>query len=300
MGEIQGFHTDWRGGEAAVRLTINAALTKRIKIILAKQEKCSKLSSLPFHICPDMHRRHLGAAGGSVQMTQENVTFSAVDRMIMGSYQQALAGLSDYLGSGYEIVLHSLEDLGHSVVGIFNGERTGRRIGSPVTDLALQMLSRIQDDGTQDFITYFNRSKTGEPLKSTTILIRGERGRVIGLLCINFHLSMSLFSMMQEWGTVCEPSAIVPTETFAVETGDLIDSVLAQAKEQVFANPCILPSNRNKEIVTLLYERGIFNLKNAVIRTAEQLKISKNTVYMHIRNIEHEKPSARKNSTGAR
>ena len=42
-----------------------------------------------------------------------------MDRDIINSYRQMLAGLSDYLGSGYEIVLHSLEDLNHSVFFYF-------------------------------------------------------------------------------------------------------------------------------------------------------------------------------------
>ena len=44
-------------------------------------------------------------------------------------------------------------------------------------------------------------------------------------------------------------------------------------------------TNKNKEIVIRLEEKGIFNIKDAVIKVAEQLEISKNTVYMHLRNI---------------
>ena len=85
-------------------------------------------------------------------MEKQNVTFTLVDSVILDSYKGALAGLSAYLGDGYEIVLHSLEDLDHSVVAIFNGERSGRQVGAPITDLALQMLARLEDENMQDII----------------------------------------------------------------------------------------------------------------------------------------------------
>ena len=43
---------------------------------------------------------------------------------------------------------------------------------------------------------------------------------------------------------------------------------------------------KNKEIVTILFHQGIFKLKNAVQLISEALKISKNTVYLHIRGLE--------------
>lgn len=66
--------------------------------------------------------------------TKYSVELTPMDRDIINSYRQMLAGLSDYLGSGYEIVLHSLEDLNHSVISIYHGEHTGRKEGAPITD----------------------------------------------------------------------------------------------------------------------------------------------------------------------
>ncbi len=47
--------------------------------------------------------------------------------------------VSDAVASHCEIVLHSLQDY-VSAIRIANGEHTGRKIGSPITDLALRML----------------------------------------------------------------------------------------------------------------------------------------------------------------
>ena len=68
-----------------------------------------------------------------------------VDRAILESYKEVAEGLSDYLGEGYEIVLHSLESLESSVIKIINGYHTGRKEGAPITDLALKMLEEIRN-----------------------------------------------------------------------------------------------------------------------------------------------------------
>ena len=122
-------------------------------------------------------------------MKERNVMFTETDFRILDSYKSVLDGLAAYLGDGYEIVLHSLHDLDHSVIKIINGHYTGRREGFPITDLALSMLAKIEERPDTNCITYFNRNQKGEPLKSATIVIRNHSRMAIGLLCINFDSS---------------------------------------------------------------------------------------------------------------
>ena len=68
------------------------------------------------------------------------VKLTKTDRVILESYIPVVQDLAVYLGRSYEIVLHSLEDYDHSVIAIVNGAHTGRTVGAPITDLALDML----------------------------------------------------------------------------------------------------------------------------------------------------------------
>ena len=61
-------------------------------------------------------------------------------------------------GEGYELVLHSLESLDHSVIKIINGHYTGRSEGSPITDLALKMLGQLEQDPSRTVSPYFNKN----------------------------------------------------------------------------------------------------------------------------------------------
>lgn len=211
---------------------------------------------------------------------------SEVDKKILKSYDTVLDGLAEYLGEGCEIVLHSLENLDQSVIKIVNGHHTGRKMGAPITNLALDMLDEIQKNKNKTSISYFTQNKKGEPLKSATIVIRGENERIIGLLCINFYLNMPLAYFLsvftQQNGTGSQ------AEVFLDSSHGQIEEAVAEARQAVSCNSSILPSLKNRNIIRILYNQGIFNMKNSVDYVAGQLSISKNTVYMHLRYIKEE------------
>ncbi|MBC8535841.1 helix-turn-helix transcriptional regulator [Feifania hominis] len=223
-------------------------------------------------------------------MKQGKLILTAVDRQVLASCSALLDGLAEYLGNGYEIVLHSLEDPSASVIKIVNGHHTGRQPGAPITDLALSMLDQLNESNGSTAISYFTRNQKGDPLKSTTIAIHGEHERIIGLLCINFYLNTSLsefLSVFSPTAPTFDPAQI--TENFGKNANEMVALAVAQAQLQVDSLPSVLPSLKNREVISLLHERGIFNIKNAVPAVAEAMNISKNTVYLHLRHIREKK-----------
>lgn len=97
-------------------------------------------------------------------MKERNVMFTETDFRILDSYKSVLDGLAAYLGDGYEIVLHSLHDLDHSVIKIINGHYTGRREGFPITDLALSMLAKSRNGPTQTASLTLTETRKANPL----------------------------------------------------------------------------------------------------------------------------------------
>lgn len=219
-------------------------------------------------------------------MSVHEIELTMIEKMILKSYFNIIDGLAEYLGPCYEIVLHSMETFDHSVVHIVNGEHTGRKVGSPITDKALQMLEIFEHENKRE-ITYFSKNKKGEPLKSTTIAINGENGRIIGLICMNFYMNSPLSKILASFGTSDLTSVQTePNEHFAENIDDLIVSSLNTVKTSVENDDNIMPANKNKVIIQTLHDRGIFNIKDAVIKVADLMGISKNTVYMHLRNLQ--------------
>jgi predicted transcriptional regulator YheO len=218
-------------------------------------------------------------------MKPTKLSFNQTDRMILNSYKSMLEGIADYLGNGYEFVLHSLENLNTSVIKIMNGYHSGRTEGAPITDLALSMLSKIKEEGNHEYISYQSKSQKGEPLKASTIIIRGTNNKVIGLLCINFYLNTPLINILENFSNMNNSITTYISESFVENADDLIKQMVEQAKAEIATDSNISPSLKNKKIIAILYEQGVFKLKDAVIKIAEMLSISKNTVYMHIRML---------------
>jgi predicted transcriptional regulator YheO len=213
------------------------------------------------------------------------VKLSAADLQILDSYKTTMEGLASYFGDAFEFVLHDITDFDHSIIKIMNGYLSGRKEGAPITDLALSMLEQIQENkASKPFMSYTSKSKYGKPVRSTTILIFGEKQKVIGLLCVNFYLDNPISLLLQNFSLV--PQADYVTENFSSDSDELIIRTLEKVKSGVDADKLVPQHLKNKEIVTILYHQGIFKLKNAVQDISKELGVSKNTVYLHIRALE--------------
>ena len=128
------------------------------------------------------------------------MNLTKIDRQILDSYASMIEGLSMYLGSVYEISLHSLEDYNHSVVKIMNGYHSGRTVGAPLTDLALNMLKRIKDQGISSGKDFYLLYSYQCPWRIPKILYHSHfraNNRVIGVLCINLYLDSPLSEVLE-------------------------------------------------------------------------------------------------------
>ena len=214
--------------------------------------------------------------------------FDTTDFDILKSYEAVIDGLAMLIGSHCEIVLHSLQDLKCSAIRIANGEHTGRKIGSPITDLALRMLHDMTGADSSVSKCYFTRAKSGVLMKSVTIAIRNGEQRVIGLLCINMNLDVPFSQIM---------STFMPPETvdqevhspvnFASSVEDLVMQTLEFTIEEVNVDRAVANNAKNRQIVLNLYEKGIFDIKDAINQVADRLNISKHTVYLYIRQFKN-------------
>ncbi|HDV6617321.1 TPA: PAS domain-containing protein [Enterococcus faecalis] len=206
-----------------------------------------------------------------------------------------LDGLGNFFGSTHEVILHSLENLESSAIKVINGHFSNRKEGAPITDMALKMLSQVESEHDYAVKPYYNKNQKGVILKSSTIPVIGENDRIIGLICINMHLEMPLIDYLQDLlpsGQQNDMSQeLKNSEHFSDNIDELITTSLTKVKQAVESDPNVSHLNQNKEIVIRLYDQGIFNLKDSVIKKiADRLGISKNTIYLHIRN--HKKEEA--------
>lgn len=106
------------------------------------------------------------------------VKLTRADQKILKSYIPTLQGLAAYLGSSYEIVLHSLGRL-RSLCDRHHQRRAHRAAGSvPPSPILLWICWTSSLRAGKGLHGVFQPDKKGEPLKSTTIAVRGEYDRI--------------------------------------------------------------------------------------------------------------------------
>lgn len=197
--------------------------------------------------------------------------------------------LAEYLGSNTEIVLHDLTDWNCSVVAIKNGHISGRKVGSPVTDLALQLLNEAAYKSEPYVTGYQSRSKDGQRLKSATYFIRDNHQNVVGMLCLNTDYR-DLVVARDLLNTLIKTMGI-PTlsgevaETFNLSVTDLIESNLDKVYPDNSVPARDLTPAEKLDIVSRLNDMGTFLMKGAVGYVAERLEVSIPTMYRYLNMV---------------
>ncbi|MDD1781834.1 PAS domain-containing protein [Enterovibrio sp. ZSDZ35] len=221
-------------------------------------------------------------------ISELSTKFTAKDRDVLMAYFRLADTIADFIGPHCEVVIHSFESFEKSVVKIVNGHHTGREVGSPLTDLGLRMLSAFEKTGNVTPKSYFTESKEGALLKSTTCILESEEGRPIGMFCINMNLSFPFPEIIKTLMPDMAQSPMSVSENFSASAGDVIDQALNQAIIEVEGDVSITPKGKNKAITKLLFENGIFELKEATAIVSERLGITRHAIYKYLREYKAE------------
>ncbi|WP_150539024.1 helix-turn-helix transcriptional regulator [Actinobacillus vicugnae] len=212
-------------------------------------------------------------------------TFSEEDHAILASYFPIVDGIAALIGEHCEIVLHSLEFLENSAIYIANGHNTDRKIGSPLTDKALKSLHQMKTDSVSK--PYFTRSKGGVLMKSVTVAIRNSKQHVIGFICININLDVPASQFLNAFIAPLQDDEDTAVN-FASSVEELVTQTIENTIEETMADRNVANNNKNRHIVVSLYEKGIFDIKDAINQVADRLNISRHTVYLYIRQIKQD------------
>ncbi|CCN68748.1 conserved hypothetical protein [Vibrio nigripulchritudo SFn27] len=213
-------------------------------------------------------------------MELRNLTKSDYD--ILNAMENVVEGIARMYGEHTEVVLHSLDVNSPSVLKIANGHVTGRESGAPITNLALLKLK----EGNDISDSYMTKTSTGKTLRSITTIVRNPKGEAIGLLCINIDMDAPMQSFIKTMFPLDYGISDASPETFAKNIDETIESTIETVKSEVLDDNSIAPSKRNREIVTRLYDLSIFKYKDSKPLVAEILGISRDTVYLYLRELD--------------
>ena len=101
--------------------------------------------------------------------------------------KQLAHGLAVQFGSSCEVVIHDLtkKDLDQSIVYIENGHVSNRHTGDGPSGIVLETL-RSDPEKIKDKLSYLTKTEDGRILKSSTLYIRNEKGRIAYIFSMNY------------------------------------------------------------------------------------------------------------------
>ncbi len=187
-------------------------------------------------------------------------------------------GITQLFSPFVEVAIHDLNT--GKLIAVYNNV-SKRKIGDKTP---LELL-KIDTDAFPDFfLPYLKESWDKRTFKCTSITVRDEKKKPIGLICYNFDISC--FEQLQHFLKLPQESEN-PVERFGGDYQEEIDRTLALILSEKGWVLNSLTSKEKRTVILELYHRGLFNYKNSVPYVSEQLKICRATVYNHLKSNLH-------------
>ena len=205
--------------------------------------------------------------------------------MDLDSLKNIAHAIAVQFGSNCEVLIHDLnaERFHDSVVYIENGHVTNRKIGDGPSHIVLEALNSDQSE-LKDRLGYHTKTKDGRILKSSTIYIRDEEGKVRYILSINYDIT-GLMMTDNAIRTLTE-TAEKPEETPQItnNVNDLLDDLIERSVKP-FGKPVAYMTREEKtQAIKFLNDSGAFLITKSGDKVSNYFGISKYTLYSYLDN----------------
>ena len=191
-------------------------------------------------------------------------------------------GIAVMFGPNCETLVHDMTRPGHPILVIYNGSVTGREIGS-TADI-------FGDIGDYDETVYQNKdytnqlvlSRDGRTLKSTTFNVVGK----------DYHfalgINMDITNMVRANQLLSEMTATSGDlqQTLMQDARSQLEELLRECISAVGKEPAAMKKTDRMRVIRMLYKRRAFTYQKSVAIVAEQLRVSRYTVYKYMHELE--------------
>lgn len=206
---------------------------------------------------------------------------------ILKSMMPLVEGIANTFGKNCEVILHDIRNPQSSIVAIANGHVTGRTVGSPMSEYGLATLRKGQFD--QPIVNYRKKTKEGKLLKSTSLFVKDEKGKLIGFLCINYDISELTIAknIINELTTIIDDADFSEDseESYGTTVNEMLSSIVNKTLESVGKPVAFISKEEKVNIVQMLDDKGVFLIKGAIDYVAKVLCVSRYTVYNYLDEI---------------
>ncbi len=199
---------------------------------------------------------------------------------MMEFLKRLAVALAKQFGDNCEVVVHDLTKAENTIVAIENGHVSHRKIGDGPSHIVLEAMKKDSSELT-DHLGYLARTHDGRIVKSSTIFIRDEGGKVEGILSINYDITGLLMAEGAVKSIINHDNGEKP-ERIPQNVNDLLDDLIDQSVANV-GKPVALMSKEDKiRAIQYLNNAGAFLITKSGDKVAKHFGISKYTLYSYI------------------
>lgn len=199
---------------------------------------------------------------------------------LLNSYITIAEGIARTFGEYCEVVLHDLTDYSTSIVAIFNNQVSGREVGSPITNLGLEIIRKGLEDN-EDLINY-STTINQKNIKSSSMFIKGADRKIIGCLCINIDTDYLKMAHQVIESFISTEPVQQNNESFSPSINDLQAQLIDAAVEHIGKPLSLMDKTEREQFIAYLDHKGLFLIKGALQKVAELLNVSKYTMYNYL------------------
>ena len=181
-------------------------------------------------------------------------------------YKRLAKALANEFGENCEVLVHDLTggDPEHTIV------------------TALEAMQAQHPEELKDRTGYLLKTHDGRILKSSTVYIRGEGGRIDGIFCINYDITdlimaqKAVGSLLHHGEEKKEPRAIPQN------VNELLEDLIEQSVEEVGKPVALMNKNDKIQAIDFLNKAGAFLVTKSGDKISKYFGISKYTLYAYL------------------
>ncbi len=216
-----------------------------------------------------------------------------MDKLRKESLSKLVEFLGEVLGDTYEVVLHDIDENGSSVASIANNHISNRSVKSPLTGFALELLKDKVYEKQDYIIGYKAMTKQGKDIQGSTFFIKDDK-KITGMLCINHDNNefkdvadriLALGNVVKNKIQDIEQNQVPSVEAVEYLSESIEDIISGIIEPSVLNGDTILRPEKKQEIINALYDKGVFNIKGAVLNVSKILNMSEQSVYRYLKKV---------------
>jgi len=198
---------------------------------------------------------------------------------------QIAKALSIQFGENCEVVIHKIseENIENTIVHIENGHVSSRKLGDGPSHIVIEALKK--DPTTlKDEINYLARTHDGRILKSSTIYLKDNEGKLSGIFSINYDITNLIVAGNTIKGLieVDEEKKSKEATTIPKDVNELLEELINESVKLV-GKPVPLMNKEDKiKCIQFLNNKGAFLITKSGDKVSEYFNISKYTLYSYL------------------